>query len=202
MLASPETDSIRFEKNLSEAYQSFAQSVEKVCTENVTGIPAFFSLNYVRIEFVQMLKQKFSDKIEINLLTDSYLNKGIQIIDCALEWLDKNIDQKEVINKKNLSPSLRWTGKTVDLIELAMSVHESGSVNNGDITVKAVVNFFCESFGVNPGNFSASYGVMRTRANSRTLFLDKLKRILEKKMERDDEKELRRKGIRQNSQTK
>lgn len=202
MLASPETDSISYEKNLPEAYQSFAQSVQKVCAENVTGIPAFFSLNYVRIEFIQMQQLKSSDKSEMNRLIGSYLNKGIQIIDCALEWLDKNNDQKEVINKKNLSPSLRWTGKTVDLIELAMSVHESGSVNNGEITVKAVVNFFCESFGVNPGNFSSSYGVMRSRANSRTLFLDKLKRVFEKKMERDDEKELRRKGIRQNTHKK
>lgn len=201
MLASPEIDSISYEKNLSEAYQSFAQSVAKVCTENVKGIPAFFSLNYVRIELVQMLQQKPSEKAEINHLINSYLNKGIQIIDCALDWLNKNKDQTEVISKKNLS-SLRWTGKTVDLLEMAMSVHESGSVNNGEVTVKAVVNFFCESFGVNPGNFSSSYGVMRSRANSRTLFLDKLKRVFEKKMERDDEKELRRKGIRQNSQSK
>ena len=201
MLASPETDSISYEKNLSEAYRSFAQSVVKVCTENLAGTPAFFSLNYVRIEFIQMLQQKSSDKTAMGLLTESYLNKGIQIIDCALEWLASDHGSIKTIVQKNL-PELRWTGKTVDLIELAMSVHESGSVNNGEVTVKAVVNFFCESFSVNPGNFSASYGVMRSRANSRTLFLDKLKRVFEKKMERDDEKELRRKGIRQNSQTK
>ena len=202
MLSSPETDSISYEKNLSEAYVDFSRIVVKVCTENVIGIPTFFSLNYVRIEFIQMLKQKSFDKTEKNRLTDSYLNKGIQIIDCALEWLGKNKDQTEVISKKNSSASLRWTGKTVDLIELAMSVHESGSVNNGEVTVKAVVNFFCESLGVNPGNFSATYGVMRSRANSRTLFLDKLKRVFEKKMDQDAEKELSRKGIRQNSLTK
>jgi len=202
ILASPETDSVSYEKNLSEAYRSFAQSVVKVCTENVTGIPAFFSLNYVRIEFIQLKQQKSSDKTEISRLTDSYLNKGIQIIDCALEWLDKSNDQTEAINKKNSSYSLRWTGKTVDLIELAMAVHESGSVNNGEVTVKAVVNFFCESLGVNPGNFSATYGIMRSRANSRTLFLDKLKRVFENKMDQDAEKKLSRKDNRQNSLTK
>lgn len=194
MLASPETDPISYEKNLSEAYRSFAQSVVKVCTENVTGIPAFFSLSYARIEFIQMLQLKSSDKTEMNRLTDCYLNKGIQIIDCALEWLDKNKDQAEVISpKKNIATSLRWTGKTIDLIEMAMSVHESGSINNGEVTVKAVVNFFCESFGVNPGNFSATYGIMRSRANSRTLFLDKLKRVFENKMDQDAEKKLSKK---------
>lgn len=201
MLSSLETDSISYEKNLSEAYVDFARLVIKVSTENTTGIPVSFSLNYVRIEFIQMLQLKSSEKTEMNLLTKSYLNKGIQIIDCTLEWLENDHGKLNTIIQKNL-PELRWTGKTVDLIELTMSVHESRSINNGDVTVKAVVNFFCESLGVNPGNFSSSYGVMRTRANSRTLFLDKLKRTLEKKMERDDEKELRRKGLRQNSHTK
>lgn len=201
MLSSLETDSISYEKNLSEAYVDFARIVVKVCTENANGIPAFFSFNYVRIEFTQMLQLKSSDKTGINLLTERYLNKGIQIIDCALEWLENDRGKLKATFQKNL-PELRWTGKTIDLIELSMSVHESGSINNGDVTLKAVVNFFCESLGVNPGNFSASYGVMRTRANSRTLFLDKLKRMLEKKMERDDEKELKRKGIWPNSRTK
>ena len=196
MLTSLETNSISYEKDLSEAYVNFTRTVVKVCTENVTGIPAFFSLNYVRIEFTQILQLKSSDKTEMNLLTKRYLNKGIQIIDCALLWLENDNGKSKNINQKNNLPELRWTGKTIDLIEMALSVHESGSINNGEVTVKAVVHFFCESFGVKPGNFSSSYGVMRTRANSRTLFLDKLKRIFEKKMERDDEKELRRKSVR------
>ena len=132
----------------------------------------------------------------MNLLTERYLNKGIQIIDCGLEWLENDPGKLKTTVQKNLS-ELHWTGKTMDLIELAMSIHESGSINNGDVTVKAVVHLFCEMFGVKPGNFSSSYGVMRTRANSRTLFLDKLKRVFEKKMEKDDEKELRRKSVRQ-----
>jgi hypothetical protein len=184
------------EENLPEAYINFAHIVFNACTEKTKGIPIFFKLNYVRIEFTQLLKIKQPDETKKNSIINCYLNKGIQIIDCALEWLDKNKDQTEVPAKKNFSPSLRWTGNTVDLIELALSVHESGSINNGEVTVKAVVNFFCESLGVNPGNFSSSYGVMRTRANSRTLFLDKLKRVFEKKMERDDEKELKRKSTR------
>jgi len=40
-----------------------------------------------------------------------------------------------------------------------------------------------------PGNFFSTYGVMRTRANSRSLFLDELKSSLENKMDRDDNKE-------------
>ncbi len=39
-----------------------------------------------------------------------------------------------------------------------------------------------------PGNFSATYGVMRTRAGSRTKYLDELKEGLEDKMDEDDRK--------------
>lgn len=201
MLSSTETNSISYEKNLSVSYVDFTQIVVKTCTENATGIPAFFSLNYVRIEFTQMLKLKSSDKMGKNMITEVYLNKGIQIIDCALEWLENDNCKSKTINQKSQS-DFHWTGKTIDLIEMALSVHESGSINNGDVTVKAVVHLFCEMFGVKPGNFSSSYGLMRTRANSRTLFLDKLKRVFEKKMERDDEKELKRKYVRPDSQKK
>ena len=201
MLSSQQINPGYEEKDLSEAYINFVQTVVNVCSVSTTGIPAFFKLNYVRIELACLLQQKPIDQNGDNMLIARYLNKGIQIIDCALDWLEKNDDKSKTIVPENLS-KLRWTGKTIDLIEMALSVHESDSINNGEVTVKAVVNFFCESFGVNPGNFSSTYGVMRTRANSRTLFLDKLKRTLEKKMERDDEKELRRKGVRQNSHTK
>lgn len=192
MVSSPETDSLNSEKILSEAYLEFAHAVVKVCTEKATGTPAFFSLHYVRIEFTHLLQLNSPDKRETSLLMESYLNKGIQIIDSALKWLENDHEQLQPTVRKN-QPELRWTGKTIDLIEMAMAVHESGSINNGEVTVKAVVLLFCEIFGVNPGNFSSVYGVMRTRANSRTLFLDKLKKVFEKKMDRDAEKGPKRK---------
>jgi hypothetical protein len=195
LLSAPETDSLDCEKNLSEAYHDFARVVIKVCTENTTGVPAFFKLNYVRIEFSHLLQLKSSDKLGKDVITEMYLKKGIQILDCALEWLKNDHEKLKPTVEKKLT-KLRWTGKTIDLIEMAMSVHESGSINNGDVTVKAVVLLFCEIFGVNPGNFSSVYAIMRARANSRTLFLDKLKRVFEKKMDRDGEKVPKKKGTR------
>lgn len=195
MLSSQQINPGYEEKDLSEAYTNFVKTVVNACSVSTTGIPAFFKLNYVRIELVCLLQQKQINLNGDNMLIVRYLNKGIQIIDCALGWLEKNDDKSKTIVQENLS-KLRWTGKTIDLIEMALSIHESGSINNGEVTVKTVVNFFCDSFGVKPGNFSSTYGVMRTRANSRTLFLDKLKRTLEKKMEKDDEKELKRKSTR------
>ncbi|MDD2307115.1 MAG: RteC domain-containing protein [Prolixibacteraceae bacterium] len=141
------------------------------------------------------MQQKCLDQAGDNVLFARYLNKGIQIIDCALDWLDKNEDKLKTKAQENLS-KLRWTGKTIDLVEMALAVHESGSINNGEVTVKAVVNFFCDPLGVNPGNFSSLYAIMRARANSRTMFLDKLKRVFENKMDRDGEKVPKKKSIR------
>lgn len=189
MLSSQQINPGYEEKDLSEAYFKFAQAVFNVCSASTTGTPAFFKLNYVRIELSHLLRLKSSDKLGKDQIIEMYLNKGIQIVDCALEWLKNDREKIKTTVPKNL-PELRWTGKTIDLIEMAMSVHESGSINNGDVTVKAVVLLFCELFSVNPGNFSSVYAVMRARAYSKTLFLDKLKRVFEQKMDRDCEKEL------------
>ena len=86
---------------------------------------------------------------------------------------------------------LQWTAGVIDLVELLMALHECRAINNGEVSITAIVNFFFNLFGLKPGNFFSTYGVMRTRANSRSLFLDELKKSLESKMDRDDNKESR-----------
>jgi len=87
--------------------------------------------------------------------------------------------------------SPQWTADGIDLLEIAMALHERHAINNGEVSITAMVNFFFNLFGLKPGNFFSTYGVMRTRANSRSLFLDELKKSLESKMDRDDNKEPR-----------
>lgn len=84
---------------------------------------------------------------------------------------------------------MSWSGKSVELLEMALALHAAKKINNGNISQKAVVDWLFGLFGLNPGNYSSTYGVMRTRADSRTIFMDKLKLALEEKMDRDDERE-------------
>jgi hypothetical protein len=52
-----------------------------------------------------------------------------------------------------------------------------------------VAQYF-KMFGMKiPGNFSSTYGIMRLRPESRTLFIDQMKSALELKMDMNDEKE-------------
>lgn len=83
---------------------------------------------------------------------------------------------------------MEWTDDAIKLLELALSVHRARSINHGKATIKAVVDLFFGLFGLKPGNFSATYGVMRIRGN-RTQYLDELKAGLEEKMDEDDERQ-------------
>jgi hypothetical protein len=119
------------------------------------------------------------------------LFKAILATESSIEWLRVNqTDHKSNIPEKartDFSP--QWTADGIGLLEMAMALHERRAINNGDVSITAMVNFFFNLFDMKPGNFFSTYGVMRTRANSRSLFLDELKSSLENKMDRDDNKE-------------
>jgi hypothetical protein len=110
-----------------------------------------------------------------------------------LDWLHDLKDQPDaIILPENEPPDLTffWTGSATNLLEMALSSHATGSINNGNISLKEVVTHYFKMFGMKmPINFSSTYGIMRLRPESRTLFLDKMKADFELKMDRDDEKE-------------
>ncbi|MDR0231387.1 MAG: RteC domain-containing protein [Dysgonamonadaceae bacterium] len=134
------------------------------------------------------------------------MDKVVRLIDRRIEFVEKQIlaelsipgwlrktDSQETPKQENTAFNPQWTADVVDLVEMAMSLHESKAINNGEVSITTLVHFFFKLFGMKPGNFFSTYGVMRTRAGSRTLFLDELKRMMEYKMDRDDEKEVKRK---------
>jgi len=178
-------------EEFSLAYKEFLYLMMEICRETNKNVPAFFTLNYTRVELLA-LQEKL--KPGLHDMITCYLRKAILSIDSALEWLQLHEGQ---ISHNELQPSHnefkpQWTAGVADLVELSMSLHEKKAINNGEESITAVVNFFFNLFELKPGNFFSTYGVMRTRADSRTLFLDGLKRSLEAKMDRDDEKETRR----------
>ena len=118
--------------------------------------------------------------------------KAILATESSIEWLRINqTDHKSNIPEKvktDFSP--QWTADGIGLLEMAMALHERHAINNGEVSITAMVNFIFNLFGMKPGNFFSTYGVMRIRAKSRTLFLDELKSSLENKMDKDDNKDV------------
>jgi hypothetical protein len=180
-------------ENLSLTYKEFMQKLVHVCTTPTSHAPAFFILNYTRLELIALKKEYKAAGINKNVPAEQFLLKAVLAVESAMDWLQthKNEASPNVENNSKPDFSPQWTADVIDLLEMAMSLHERRAINNGEISITATVNFFFNLFGMKPGNFFSTYGVMRTRANSRTLFLDELKRSLENKMERDDNKEIK-----------
>ncbi|NEW81766.1 MAG: hypothetical protein GZ094_05330 [Mariniphaga sp.] len=121
------------------------------------------------------------------------MSKAILVIESAIGWLNAHDSgyKPDKPEKMKSDFKLQWTADVTDLVEITMALHERRAINNGEVSITALVNFLFNLFGMKPGNFFSTYGVMRTRANSRTLFLDELKRSFENKMDRDDNKEIK-----------
>ncbi len=83
---------------------------------------------------------------------------------------------------------LTWTVGKIFLIELIYALYLFGAFNHRKATLKQIFSYFEDVFNVDLGaNPSKAYTEMRER-KQRTTFLDKLKEILTKKMDEDDQK--------------
>ncbi len=118
-------------------------------------------------------------KIKANKQLESFLTK---------ELADMNIRQVKEENSVLPKEKLTWTISKVFLIELIYALFLFGAFNHGKATLKEIISYFEEVFNIDLGaNPSKAYAEMRGR-KQRTTFLDKLRDILNQKMNEDDEK--------------
>ncbi len=95
----------------------------------------------------------------------------------ANELLKVNVHERISSLDSNTSKksSMRWTGKKTDAVELLFALQASGSVNNGEVEIKKMVESFEELFNIQLGNYYDFLRKMRMRKNSQPAFLDSLK---------------------------
>lgn len=90
--------------------------------------------------------------------------------------------------------SYNWTGSAIELAEIVYGLHEMGSINNGETPIHELAAFIGKLLSVDIRDCYSAYTDMKRRKNeSRTYFLDKMQERLNKRMDRDDEKEKKRK---------
>ncbi|HEY2649480.1 MAG TPA: RteC domain-containing protein, partial [Puia sp.] len=77
----------------------------------------------------------------------------------------------------------RWTGKQIDLIELGYALKETGSLNEGNASLKEIFEYLSEVFEVEPGNTSRLFQDIITRKTSQTAFIDLMKEKILKRIE-------------------
>lgn len=125
-----------------------------------------------------------------NEITD-YISKAILMLDGAIHFVKIENESGSPPKKRGRNSKYEWTADISNLVELAYAILEAGCVNNGDAETIAFVEFLGETFNIKIERCSDFYYKMRTKSGSRTAFLYKLIKVLEARMDRDDEKNTR-----------
>jgi|SRR5690554_129949 len=96
---------------------------------------------------------------------------------------DENPDA--ISQKPGNSKDIFWTDSKNALIELTYALYASGAISHGKIGVRKISMMFQILFGITLGDLHHAFHRMKTRAGSRTAFLDQLKISLEEYMDKD-----------------
>lgn len=94
-------------------------------------------------------------------------------------------DPDMIIQKLENSKDIFWTDSKNALIELVYALYASGAISHGKIGIRKVSLIFQVLFRVPLGDLHHAFHRMKTRAGSRTSFLDQLKVSLEEYMDKD-----------------
>lgn len=119
-------------------------------------------------------------KVLANDMLAIYLNSEIK-------KMDSNYETTTILGS---FPTIKhtWTGTKTELVELIYALYTKKSINHGNIDIKELVDYFCNVFNTDAGEFYRIYLNIRNRKDSRTLYLDSLKENLIRKMDEDDNK--------------
>ncbi len=108
-----------------------------------------------------------------------------------INFLDKKLENIDSKNSKycdtEVLKNLVWTASRTDMTELGYSLKKSGSINQGNVSIKELINALEQTFNFDSGDPYKNYSDIRIRKKSRTKFLDELSIGLLSKMDKDDE---------------
>lgn len=76
-----------------------------------------------------------------------------------------------------------WTSNQTDLIELIYALAESGAINNGNVEIKNLIDCFQRMFQIDLNHYYRKYTDITNRKKERTVFLDRLKVGLLRRMD-------------------
>lgn len=116
----------------------------------------------------------------------------------AYQNLEKYLDN-EITKLQNLKPEFNkqsesetdirkiWTGSQVALPELLYALKESGVISNGQTSVKELYEIFSKILKLPEIDLYRTYQDIQKRKKNKTVFLDKLKEALLRKLDESDE---------------
>lgn len=178
--------------DLQAAYNQFINEVLTLCSAaSSDGRRLFSTLAYTEIELC-CLHEKLS------LAGDGqvyHVRKALSFIRRLLKHASTQVPPLPTPKTDSQTASFRWTGSLVELIEIIYALNELGSINDGQNDIKELAAFFGSHLGLEIKDrhcYDAYLDMKRRKNESRTYFLDKLRERLNLRMQRDDEREVKR----------
>lgn len=117
-------------------------------------------------------------KIIANDMLATYINSKLSHLE---QSQNNSVDENSIPKVK-----VTWTGKKTELVEQIYAWIEAECFNNGKISIKELVEYIETVFNIDLGDYYHVFVEMRERVGSRTLFLDKLIKFLNKRMDDAD----------------
>ena len=118
-------------------------------------------------------------KILANEMFENYIDTKL----LELEHSQDSLDNISTVPKVKIS----WTGKNAELVEQIYAWIEAECFNHGKINIKELVSYIENVFNINVGDIYHIFTEIRERkGNSRTIYLDKLKKLLNERMDNAD----------------
>lgn len=100
-----------------------------------------------------------------------------------IEILNASGSEQSFRDKKHL----KWTGDSVNLVELIYGIYETGQVNFGEASLAELMNFFGQLFEINLTRYFKKFTDIKMRKSmSKTRFLDEMQKLVNKRIEDGD----------------
>ena len=180
------------------AYNDFIMAVISLCTEISPSCHPFLTLSYTETElqYHKALQDMGTDH-------GMYVRKALAFVRKMLKHISMPHSQVPPLSfipsqdeKKNDipadAPSMRWTGSTVDLIELLYGLDTLKYINGGETGMGELLGHFSRIFGleIKDSQCYNTYAAIKGRKNgSRTYFFDRASEKLNQRMVQDEERE-------------
>ena len=100
--------------------------------------------------------------------------------------LEHHVQYVEEDNSAFLKAKHTWTGSKTGLVEMIYGIYVKRSMNNGQIELKELADYFGSFLNIDLKDIYRIYLNIRSRKESRTLFLDSMTESLNRKMDEDD----------------
>lgn len=120
--------------------------------------------------------------------TMGYLFARFRAYELLYQFILMKLDETQpILSGSRTGKTLKWTGETVNLIEMAYGVHLNKQVNNGEIGVVEFFENLGEFFGVNLGVPKKGFDDLKKRKRlSKTNFIDHMRDAILKRMDDED----------------